>query len=132
MAYQYREVPRRAEPAVLRESGFHVDGYQQIEDCVEHQHQHDVGDAHLVVRRHRHRDVLPREPGADALEHDQTLEDVAQRGVGQHGRRQYLSVGHGRVLGLEDHERSVGAEPQHAADGRRCVGWTGQKKKKKL
>lgn len=109
------------EAAVPRESRFQVDGHQQVQHRVEHQHEHNVRDAHLVVRRHGDGDVIPRQPGPDALEHDQTLEYVAERGVRQHGRRQYFPVGHGRVLGLEDHERRVRTEPQHAANGRRGV-----------
>lgn len=123
-----REIPRRVETAVSRESRLQVNGDEQIQDRVEQQHHHDVRDAHLVVRRHRHRDVVPRQSRADSLEHDQTLEYVAQRRVGQHGRQQDLSVGHGRVLGLEDHERRVRAEPQYTADGGRRIG-CGNKKK---
>lgn len=110
------------ESAVFRESRFQVHGDRHVEHRVEQQHQHDVSDAHFVVRRHGRRDVFPRQPGANAFEHDQALEYVSQCRVGKYGRRQDLSVGHGRVLGLEDHERGVGAEPQYTADGCRCVG----------
>lgn len=110
------------ETAVARESRLQVYGDQQVYDRVEHQHEHYVRDAHLVVRRHRHRDILPRQPGADAFEHDKTLEYVPQGRIRQYGRRQDFSVGHRRVLGLEDHEWGVSPEPQHATDGGRCVG----------
>lgn len=76
-----REVPRRTEPAVFRERRLYVYGDQQVCHRIEHQHPHDVGDAHLVVRRHGHLDVFPSQSGANALEHDQTLEYVTQRRV---------------------------------------------------
>lgn len=75
------------ESTVFRKSRFHVHGDRHVEHRVERQHHHDVRDAHFVVRRHGHRDVVPRQPGPYAFEHDETLEYVTQCRVGKYGRR---------------------------------------------
>jgi len=75
--HHYREIPRRVKTAVARESCFQVYGDQQVQDRIEHQHEHYVRDAHLVVRRHRYRDIFPRQTAADSFEHDETLEYVS-------------------------------------------------------
>jgi len=83
------------ETAVARESRFYVNGDQQVQNRIKHQHEHYVRDAHLVVRRHRHFDIFPSQPATDTFKHDETLEYVSQRRVWQYGRRQDFSVGHG-------------------------------------
>jgi len=37
-SHHYREIPRRVETAVARESGFQVYGDQQVQDRVKYQH----------------------------------------------------------------------------------------------